>query len=586
MYKKNKRSQQPLLLSDVNDLPVRTLKILKNSWAETFRREVFFRIPEDRFAKLYDPYPSRPNVPVNVLMGLEILKEWHGWSDEEMYAHFLFDLQVRYALGCDNFGEGDFDLRTVYYFRRRLSEHALKTGENLVKGMFEHITDEQVRKLGINTKMQRMDSTQLLSNIADLSRLELLVEALQRLYRILSEADQAKYAEVFRPYIQESAGQYTYRIRGMEAVWQHIEALGKVLYELLGQLEGYQAEAVYQIVQRFFAENFTLIEKQVKAKTNREITAGCLQSLDDLEATYRVKCNRAYKGFVANVTETCDPANPVQLIDDVQTAVNRETDNSLLHAALPRLVERTGMNLLVTDGGYISQENDEEMRSRDIEHITTGLTGTLPNHEKGKKALSDFEMELDREGNVTKAICPAGHAAVISPSASGKSFKFTFAPAACLACAFYQADQCPVQTNKRKSSFFLPVPKDRARSSQRRRRFESCKEEARALRPAVEATIFQVKHTLRGGKMRVRGLFRTACVITCSALAVNLRRIYRYENDQLRGKLTSKKASRASSRSFLAIIWAWFQVTLAPPHGFDIYFGHERALFAGRSRIG
>lgn len=585
MYKKNKRSQQPLLLSDVNDLPVRTLKILKNSWAETFRREVFFRIPEDRFAKLYDPYPSRPNVPVNVLMGLEILKEWHGWSDEEMYAHFLFDLQVRYALGCDNFGEGDFDLRTVYYFRRRLSEHALKTGENLVKGMFEHITDEQVRKLGINTKMQRMDSTQLLSNIADLSRLELLVEALQRLYRILSEADQAKYAEVFRPYIQESAGQYTYRIRGMEAVWQHIEALGKVLYELLGQLEGYQAEAVYQIVQRFFAENFTLIEKQVKAKTNREITAGCLQSLDDLEATYRVKCNRAYKGFVANVTETCDPANPVQLIDDVQTAVNRETDNSLLHAALPRLVERTGMNLLVTDGGYISQENDEEMRSRDIEHITTGLTGTLPNHEKGKKALSDFEMELDREGNVTKAICPAGHAAVISPSASGKSFKFTFAPAACLACAFYQADQCPVQTNKRKSSFFLPVPKDRARSSQRRRRFESCKEEARALRPAVEATIFQVKHTLRGGKMRVRGLFRTACVITCSALAVNLRRIYRYENDQLRGKLTSKKASRASSRSFLAIIWAWFQVTLAPPHGFDIYFGHERALFAGRSFV-
>ena len=573
MYKKNKHSQQPLLLSDVNDLPVRTLKILKNSWAETFRREVFLRIPEDRFAILYDPCPSRPNVAVNVLMGLEILKEWYGWSDEEMYAHFLFDLQVRYALGCDNFGEGDFDLRTVYYFRRRLSEHALKTGENLVTGMFEHITDEQVRKLGLNTKMQRMDSTQLLSNIADLSRLELLVEALQRLYRVLSEADQAKYAEVFQPYIQESAGQYTYRIKGKEAVWQHIEEVGKVLYVLLGQLEGYQEEAVYQIVKRFFAENFTLIDKQVKAKINREISPGCLQSLDDLEATYRVKCNRSYKGFVANVAETCDPANPVQLIDAVQTAVNRETDNSLLHEALPSLVERTEMNLLVTDGGYISQENDEEMRSRNIEHITTGLTGTLPNHEQGKKALSDFEMELDREGNVTKAVCPAGHSAVISQSASGKSFKFTFAPTACLACAFFQADQCPVQTNKHNSIFFLPVPKDRARSSQRRRRFDCCKEEARALRPAVEATIFQVKHTLRGAKLRVRGLFRTTCVITCSALAVNLRRIYRYEKDKLRGKYTSKKAASASSRSFLATIQAWFRIVLPAPHRFVIYFG-------------
>ena len=43
----------------------------------------------------------------------------------------LFDLQVRYALGSDNFGEGDFDLRTLYYFRQSLSQYALKTGVNL-----------------------------------------------------------------------------------------------------------------------------------------------------------------------------------------------------------------------------------------------------------------------------------------------------------------------------------------------------------------------------------------------------------------------------------------------------------------------
>jgi hypothetical protein len=172
MYKKNKRAQQPILLSDVKDLPDRSLKYLQGSWAEVFRREVFLRIPEDRFAILYDPDPSRPNVAVNVLVGLEVLKEWHGWSDEEMYEHFLFDLQVRYAVGCDNFGEGDFDVRTLYYFRQRLSAHAFKTGENLMKVVFEHITDEQIKKLGINTKVQRMDSSQILSNIADLSRLE------------------------------------------------------------------------------------------------------------------------------------------------------------------------------------------------------------------------------------------------------------------------------------------------------------------------------------------------------------------------------------------------------------------------------
>ena len=38
MYKKNRRAQQPLLLSDVNDLPERSRKYLRNSWADTFRR--------------------------------------------------------------------------------------------------------------------------------------------------------------------------------------------------------------------------------------------------------------------------------------------------------------------------------------------------------------------------------------------------------------------------------------------------------------------------------------------------------------------------------------------------------------------
>ena len=211
-----------------------------------------------------------------MLVGLEILKDWRGWSDEELYEHFLFDLQVRYAVGCDNFGEGDFDLRTLYYFRRRVSEHALKSGENLFQVVFETITDQQIKKLNLNTSMQRMDSAQILSNIADLSRLELLIEALQRLYRILSEDDQARNADVFKPYIKESAGQYSYRIRGKEAVWQHIEQVGIILYDLLEKLSAYQEKPLYQTLKRFFEENFKLVETQVKAKTNQRDHSGML----------------------------------------------------------------------------------------------------------------------------------------------------------------------------------------------------------------------------------------------------------------------------------------------------------------------
>ena len=39
---------------------------------------------------------------VNVLVGFETLKAGFGWSDEEAYDHFCFDVQVRYALVLDH----------------------------------------------------------------------------------------------------------------------------------------------------------------------------------------------------------------------------------------------------------------------------------------------------------------------------------------------------------------------------------------------------------------------------------------------------------------------------------------------------
>ena len=63
---------------------------------------VFSRLKEEAFAVLYSEVPSRPNVPVNVLVSLDTLKAGYGWSDEELDDHFLYDLQVRDAIGYDS----------------------------------------------------------------------------------------------------------------------------------------------------------------------------------------------------------------------------------------------------------------------------------------------------------------------------------------------------------------------------------------------------------------------------------------------------------------------------------------------------
>jgi hypothetical protein len=208
MFRKNKAHLQPSLISNVNQLPEGQRQRLEQSWAGVFYREVFCRIDETTFGVMYADIPSRPNVAVNVLVGLEFLKSGMGWSDEELYDAFLYNVQVRYALGYDELGEGEFDLRTLYYFRERLNRHMQEKGVNLLAKAFEQVTDEQVAAFKLKTGIQRMDTTQVSSNIHEWGRLQLLVLVIQRVYRMLSEAEKAGYAERFQPYVKESAGHY------------------------------------------------------------------------------------------------------------------------------------------------------------------------------------------------------------------------------------------------------------------------------------------------------------------------------------------------------------------------------------------
>jgi hypothetical protein len=135
------------MFSSVDSLPAKVLKRLESSWAGTFYHQVFVRIDESILAVLYADEPSRPNIPINVLVGLETLKSGFGWTDEEMYDHFCFDVQVRYALGYRDLGDGYFALRTMYNFRDRVTRHMQETGENLIEKAFEQVTDLYFRRL-------------------------------------------------------------------------------------------------------------------------------------------------------------------------------------------------------------------------------------------------------------------------------------------------------------------------------------------------------------------------------------------------------------------------------------------------------
>ena len=58
-----------------------------------------------------------------------------------------------------------------------------------------------------------MDSTRIASNIEQMGRLQLLVEVLQRVHRMLNAAGQVHYADAFAPYLRGSSGQYIYHLK-------------------------------------------------------------------------------------------------------------------------------------------------------------------------------------------------------------------------------------------------------------------------------------------------------------------------------------------------------------------------------------
>ena len=546
MYKPNKKHLQPLLISNVNDLPEKHRQRLKASWAGVFYREYFCRLKEDVFAGLYADIPSRPNTPVNVLIGLETLKAGFGWSDEELYDHFIFDIQVRFALGYGDLKEGDFDLRTLYNFRRRLSQYNQEHGVNLVAQAFEAITDQQVIALNVQTGIQRMDSTQIASNILDMSRLQLLVEGLQRMWRLLSEAEQQGYQEWLGPYVESSSGQYVYRVKGKDATAAHTQQVGQVLHRLLLELKArYGTTPTYQTLERLLWENFDLREAGVQVKPNDQIGAGCLQSLDDQEATFRRKGPAQFKGYVANLTQTCDPNNAVQLITKVQVAPNNVDDADLLAQAVPDLKERTGIETLYADGGYGSPAADEQLNEHQVELIQSGIRGKAPDPDK--LSLSQFTFTTTDKGKPLTIACPNGQEIEVQPGRT-TGYIARFDPAICQTCPFALQERCRAKPGKKDPAFKLSFTQQEVNWARRRRRSEESHQPGKNPRAAIEAAVWSVKHPFPAGQLPVRGLFRVTCLVIASAAMANLRSIRRY-----RQKKSSENDAPTSNRiDFLA----------------------------------
>lgn len=524
MFRENREHLQGHLVSTLDELPDGMREMLEQSWADSFRCEVFERLDEKPLGVLYSDKASRPNVPVNVLVGLETLKAGFGWTDEELYQSFTFDLQVRYALGYEQLGAGYFAIRTLYEFRRRLRDHLEATGEHLLEQVFRQITDEQMHALSVKSDKLRMDSTQIASHIYKYSRLELLVEILQRVHRMLNESDRDRLRELFTPYVESNAHSFTYRLRYEDAKTR-LEEIGFVMATLVEQLaSAYTEEPAYGLLRRVFQEHFTLAEGVPHPIPSREISVTSLQAPDDPEATFHRKRDEKYRGYAAHITETCNPDNEVQLIVDVRTEPNATDDAKMLVTVLPEVCQRMDVNELYTDGGYNSPSVEPVLAATSVRHLQTALRGV--NSKPDSIGLVAFDIQTDATAKPIRLICPMGQK--IDVESTGKETNYVGRPKheVCLRCPLLS--RCPARPKAPGKSAAYYFSLRQVQVALKRQEMEARPKGQANLRSAVESTVRSVKNPFRHGKVLVRGKFRVSTLVIGSALMVNLRRIHRY----------------------------------------------------------
>ena len=510
-----KTNNQPGLFNFEDELSKKQREVLTGSKEKWFYHLILRNINEMDFRILYSDKASRPNTPVNILVSALILKELKGISYDELMESVMFDLRFKAALGLANIGEVPFSRATLFNFQNRVLDYELQTGIKLLEQVFDNLSARQIKDLSLKADIQRSDSTLVSSNIKKYSRLQLLIEVLVRLERILKEEDMQFIGKQLQPYLKKGADKYIYGLKAKELPHE-LEKLGKVyciVFEWMSRKEKYQGNKEFINFERAYREHFVVVEREAIPKPAKGLNSSMLQSPDDPDATYRQKNGEHNKGFTINGTETANPENPLQLITDISVNPNNIDDSKILNDRLDKLKEKTPeLNEMHTDGGYGSEDNDKKFEKMEINQITTAVRGRE----------SEIEKKIEQTGqspDVYTVECPF-QKVVSTPTK--KRHKVRFDMNICKKCPLN--DRCRIFKNKGRYYF----THEDCLQNRRNRNILNIPEERRKIRPNVEALMNEFKIRTPNGKLKVRGLFKANLFAFNTGIAINFGRIYRF----------------------------------------------------------
>lgn len=401
-------SNQISLNDNTLSLTKREKLFLEKSWAKPFAEIIFPTIQEEDFSVLYSNKASRPNTPVNVIVGALILKELQGVTDDEILESLLFDIRYQYALHTTSFKEQPISDRTLSRFRERCLTYETRTGKDLIKQCITGLSKELAKVMNITPTMTRMDSLMIASNIKKLSRLELFYVCASNMVKYMDRTG-ANIPKLVQHYLDErDYNKVVYHMKTID-IEERMNPILKEIAFLVKHCEGlYDDSSEYQLLLRLVYEQTTTNDKgslKLKDKGDKTIPSSLMVSPVDPEATLRKKGKQKYQGYVANITESVGESS--SLITDYAYEQNIYSDSHFLQDYLNQLPHDFAGGVLVADGAYAGQHIANLAEEHNVKLITTNFTGHKP-----VDCIADFKFSDDGKKllNCANGIVPVNQA--------------------------------------------------------------------------------------------------------------------------------------------------------------------------------
>jgi len=539
MFKENPNTRQISILDPYHTYPKYIREALDKSWAPCFYSQVFTKINEQRFAVLYSNKNSRPNTPVNILVGLFFLKELNGWTDEEILAAFYFDYRVQYALGITDFEKQRLCINTVTNFRNRLCAYEEQTGEDLLQQEVDALTEELIKVSEMDTSLARQDSMMVSANCKKMNRLELIYTVNANMTKALLQTDKALIPASCQHYLEEKdKSKQLYRLK-KEKVDSKLEQLLNESLKLYDAVpENLQDTQAFQNLGRLLDEQTRQADKGIIPLENKEISPDSLQNPSEPDATFRRKGNKEHTGYVLNTVEARDEEKQMSIIIYHEEQQNIISDVELGQNALDAGLN--GVKEIVNDGAYYSAETVKKAAERGIEMSFSALNGRKVEDE----CFGVNEFVIDP---VTHAVslCPAKQKPAFSAyDAEKELYHAKFAKETCALCTLFHA--CPVKEQVKFNSLRFTEKKLQVDICRSKLGDERHKELA-DFRAGVEGVPSVLRRAYNIDHIPVRGLLRRGIWVHSKIMAFNFKSFFTHLKKVASLPLATQKECVASS---------------------------------------